>query len=148
MRKKTLATAFILLLFVSGITGYGHGVPAKPAKDGVFIHVSHGPEDAHRVLMALNMALIMSETKDVVMYFDIKGIYVLLKDAENITFSHFPGSHEQIRKLIEKGITVMACPGCLKAAGKSPKDLMAGIKVADKDKFFNFTKGRILTIDY
>ena len=138
----------ILILFSLSSFNFGHGVKAKPVKDGIFIHVSKGPEDAHRVLMAMNMALIMSETKDVVMYFDIKGVYVLLKDAENITYSHFPGSHEQIKKLLAKGITIMACPGCLKAAGKSPKDLMPGIKVADKNKFFNFTKGRILTIDY
>mgnify|MGYP000688777189 CR=1 FL=1 len=29
-------------------------------RDGVFIHVSHGPEDAHRVLMALKMAEVMA----------------------------------------------------------------------------------------
>jgi hypothetical protein len=42
----------------------------------------------------------------------------------------------------------MACPGCLKNAGKTPEDLRPGITVADKDKFFNFTKGRILTLNY
>jgi hypothetical protein len=42
----------------------------------------------------------------------------------------------------------MACPGCLKAAGKSPADLAPGILVADKARFFSFTKGRILTLDY
>lgn len=147
MTKKTVAfTAIILFVFSS--FGFAHGHEAKPARDGIFIHVTRGPEAPHRVLMALNMARIMSETKDVVMYFDIKGIQVLLKGAENLTYSHFPGSHEQIKKLLAKGITIMACPGCLKAAGKSPKDLMPGIKVADKNKFFNFTKGRILTIDY
>jgi hypothetical protein len=42
----------------------------------------------------------------------------------------------------------MACPGCLKAAGKSPEDLAPGIEVADKERFFSFTKGRIITLDY
>lgn len=145
-RNAIILTAIILFGFSS--FGFGHGNTPKPEKDGIFIHVSRGPENPHRVLMALNMALIMSETKDMVMYFDIKGVLVLLKDAENLTYSHFPGSHEQIKKLLAKGITIMACPGCLKAAGKSPKDLMPGIKLADKNKFFNFTKGRILTLDY
>jgi len=148
MGRRTLMITSILILFSISSFTFGHGVKTKPAKDGIFIHVSKGPEDSHRVLMAMNMALLMSETKDVVMYFDIKGVYVLLKNAKNITYSHFPGSHEQIKKLLAKGITIMACPGCLKAGGKSPKDLMPGIKVADKNKFFNFTKGRILTIDY
>lgn len=49
---------------------------------------------------------------------------------------------------MKKGIDIMACPGCLKAAGKSADDLMEGVMVADKEKFFNFTDGRILTIDY
>ena len=82
------------------------------------------------------------------MYFDIEGVKVLLKDAPDITYSHFLSSKTQINLLLEKGIIIMACPGCLKSAGKSPEDLMDGIIVADKEKFFNFTEGRILTIDY
>jgi predicted peroxiredoxin len=120
----------------------------KPEKDGVFIHISHGSDDLHRVMMGLQMAVIMSETNDVLVYFDIKGIEVVLKDAEDFSFSHFPSSKTQINKLISKDVPLLACPGCLKAAGKSPADLMQGIQVADKAKFFNFTSGRILTIDY
>ncbi len=114
--------------------------------DGMFIHVTN--DDPHRVLMAMNMADMVSADHDVVMYFDIDGVQVLVKDAENITYSHFPGSHEQIKKLTGKGIKIMACPGCLKAAGYTPEDLMEGIDVADKESFFNFTEGRILTLDY
>jgi len=43
---------------------------------------------------------------------------------------------------------VRACPSCLKVAGKTPEDLLAGIKTADRDEFFSFTKGRILALDY
>lgn len=45
-------------------------------------------------------------------------------------------------------VTLMACPGCLKAAGKSVGDLAPGVKVAEKEAFFSFTRGRILTLDY
>jgi hypothetical protein len=38
--------------------------------------------------------------------------------------------------------------GCLKAAGKTADDLAPGVQIADKDKFFSFTRGRILTLDY
>lgn len=117
-------------------------------QDGVFIHISNGFNDPHRVLMALNMAVLMSDDKDVVLYFDIKGIEVVLKDSEDMEFSHFPSSHTQIKILLEKGVKIMACPGCLKAAGKTEDDLMNGIQVADKETFFNFTSGRILSIDY
>lgn len=117
-------------------------------RDGVFIHVSHGLDNPHRVLMALSMAERMSDDKDVILYFDITGVGVLLKDSPELSFAHFASSQEQIQKLLDKGITIMACPGCLKAAGKTPEDLRDGIIIADKEKFFSFTKGRILSIDY
>jgi predicted peroxiredoxin len=117
--------------------------------DGVFIHLSHGHEDPQRVLMALRMAEVMSEDKDVLVYFDIKAVHVVLKDAENITMEgDFPDSQGQLSNLIEKGIQLQVCPGCLKAAGKKPEDVMDGVGIADKEDFFNFTDGRILTLDY
>jgi predicted peroxiredoxin len=79
---------------------------------------------------------------------DIDAVHVVLKDSEDLSFSHFPSSHSQIMKLSELGVPVMACPGCLKASGKTADDLMEGVKVADKASFFNFTNGRILTLDY
>ena len=118
------------------------------AKDGVVIHLTHGADDPHRVAMALQMANMMSESRDVLVYCDISGIEVCLKDAPEIQHSHFPSSGEQISKLLDAGVTIMACPGCLKAAGKTEADLAEGIQVADKDKFFSFTTGRILSLDY
>ena len=115
-------------------------------KDGMFIHVTSN--DPHRVLMALNMADMVSKDHDVVLYFDIEGVDVLVKDAENLEYAHFPDSFTLINKLNDKDIKIMACPGCLKAAGFTPEDLMGGIDVADKESFFNFTKGRIITLDY
>ena len=121
---------------------------AKAPKDGVFIHLTAGPKDAHRVLMALQMANIMADSQDVLVYCDIHAIEVLLKDAPDISYSHFPSSHKALKSLLDKKATVMACPGCLKAAGKKPEDLREGVQVANKETFFNFTKGRILTLDY
>lgn len=121
---------------------------ADEPRDGVFIHISHGTDNPHRVLMALNMAKIMSEDHDVLVYFDIRGVDVVLKDAEMISYSHFPDSKQQIKELPAQGVILMACPGCLKAAGKSSEDLAPGVRVADKEVFFSFTKGRILSLDY
>jgi predicted peroxiredoxin len=117
-------------------------------RNGVFIHITHGADDPHRVLMALSMAGIMCEDHDVLVYFDIKGIEVVLKDSENLTYSHFASSKDQLAKLSKKGVILMACPGCLKAAGKVEDELATGVRVADKKAFFSFTKGRILTLDY
>lgn len=117
-------------------------------KDGVFIHISHGSDDPHRLLMALNMAKIMADDHDVLVYIDIKGVDAVLKDAPDITYSHFPSSRTQFSALLKEGATLMVCPGCLKAAGKSREDVADGIQIADKNAFFDFTKGRILTLDY
>jgi predicted peroxiredoxin len=144
MHVGTWGLLFVLGLFVLGASAED---AAKP-RDGVFIHVSHGEDDPHRVLMALSMAGIMCEDRDVLVYFDIKGVEVVLKDAEDLTYSHFPSSRQQLASLAEKGVTLMACPGCLKAAGKTSKDLAPGIEIADKERFFSFTDGRILTLDY
>ena len=98
-------------------------VGASEGRDGVFIHVTHGKDDPHRVLMALSMASIMAEDHDVLVYFDIKGVEVVLKGADDLTYSHFPSSKRQLAALPKKGVILMACPGCLKAAGKTPDDL-------------------------
>jgi hypothetical protein len=36
----------------------------------------------------------------------------------------------------------------MKAAGKTAEDLIPGVKTAEKAAFFNFTKGRIIALDY
>jgi predicted peroxiredoxin len=123
-------------------------MPTESPRDGVFIHISHGPGDAHRVLMALKMAELMAADRDVMVYLDIDGIEVVLADAADITHSHFPSSKTQIARLLELGVPLYACPGCLQAAEKTPNDLADGIQVAEKEAFFNFTEGRILTLDY
>ncbi|NTW23088.1 MAG: peroxiredoxin [Lentimicrobium sp.] len=117
-------------------------------KDGVFYHISSGTNDPHKVVMALKQAVMMAEDKDVLLYFDIKGIEVVLNDGQDISYPTFPSSKESLKILMDKGITIFACPSCLKAAGKSEADLMPGVKIADKAQFFNFTKGRILTMNY
>jgi predicted peroxiredoxin len=119
-----------------------------PPRDGVFVHISHGTEHAHRVLMGLQMARLMSDDRDVAVYLDIDAIQIALKDAPDLEMDPFPSSRTQLAALTEKGVPVMACPGCLQAAGKTADDLAEGIRVADKETFFRFTNGRILTIDY
>lgn len=117
-------------------------------RDGVFIHITQCYDDPHRVLMPLKMALMMSDDKDVIVYLDIHAVQFLTKDSEDINFADFESAHTYIKKLSEKGVGVYACPTCMKIAGIAPEDLIPGVKVAQKDKFFDFTKGRIITLDY
>lgn len=147
MRKRVLLTLVLTTAAFVGGTAATAEDPAPP-RDGVFIHISHGKDDPHRLLMALSMANMMADDHDVAVYFDIKAVEVVLKDAPDVSYAHFRLSGAQLADLKQRGVPLMACPGCLKAAGKSAADLAPGITVADKERFFSFTKGRILTLDY
>jgi len=117
-------------------------------RDGVFIHITESYNDPHKVLMPLKMALMMSKDKDVLVYMDIHAVELLVKDAKDLKFADFESVQTYLKQLIENKVGVYACPTCLSVAGFKPEDLMDGIQVAQKDKFFNFTKGRIITLDY
>jgi predicted peroxiredoxin len=117
-------------------------------RDGVFIHITESYKDPHRVLMPLKMALMMAKDKDVLVYMDIHAVELLVKDSKDLNFADFESAHTYIKKLAQEKVNIYACPTCLKIAGFKPEDLMVGIQVAQKDKFFNFSKGRIITLDY
>ena len=121
---------------------------ADTVRDGVFIHITESYNDPHRVLMPLKMAVMMSTDKDVLVYMDIHAVELLVKDAKDLNYADFESARTFIKQLADKKVGVYACPTCLKIAGFKPEDLMDGVQVAQKDKFFNFTSGRIITLDY
>lgn len=117
-------------------------------KDGVFIHVSCGYDNPHKTLMALSLANKMTETQDVTLFFDIEGVKLLTKTSEDIQMENFMTLHAALDSLIAHKVQIMACPMCTKTAGINPEDYKEGVIIAEKEKFFDFTKGRILTLDY
>jgi len=120
----------------------------KCEEDGVLIHITHGTSDPQRVVTALDMADRMAGIKDVLVLFDVEGVSVVLKDSEDLQYADFSSSKTQIRKLLDRGVDVCVCPGCLKAAGKQPEDVVEGVGIAEKEDLFSFTRGRILTLGY
>lgn len=146
---KMLSTGLLMMLVLSGLTGCMTQPQAQQSvREGVFIHIHSGPEQAHRVLMGLRMAEIMSEERDVLVYFDVDGVRHVIKDAEQIEMEPFGSADRMLDVLAHRGVSLYACPGCLMALHYSPADLRQGVKVAEKQAFFNFTQGRILTLDY
>jgi predicted peroxiredoxin len=117
-------------------------------RDGVFIHITESYNDPHRVLMPLKMATMMAKDKDVLVYMDIHAVELLVKGAKDMKYADFESFQTYIKQLADQKVGIYACPTCLKIAGFKPEDLMDGVQVAQKDKFFNFTKGRIITLDY
>ena len=134
-------------VLTTGLFSAGCATPSS-LRDGVFLHIKSGPEDPHSVLMGLRMAQLMTDDRDVLVYFDVKGIDVVTADAPAMAMEPFGSSTEVIQGLLKQGVPLYACPGCLKAAGKTPDQLIQGVKVAEKKAFFGFTRGRILALDY
>jgi predicted peroxiredoxin len=151
MTRQLRQTAFFAIILLSwmALSSLGQAQQTEKVRDGVFVHISHGADSPHRLLMALKMAVTMAEgEKDVLVYCDIEAVKVLTKDAQAITFEQFPSSHELLSRLKELNVTVLACPTCMKVAHVEPGALRPGVRVAQKDLFFSFTKGRILSLDY
>ena len=116
--------------------------------EGAFFHFKSGPDETHSVMKGLRMAQIMAEDRDVLVFLDVDAVSLVLRDSPDLVMEPYGSSHAVIGDLIDRGVPVFACPACLQAAGKMPKDLMPGVRVAEKDAFFGLTKGRILTLDY
>ena len=149
--KKVFALLLIPLLAVACIRVDNKTEPQgeheKPT-DGVFIHISKGAADTHDVLMALMLADKFSTTNDVLVFFDKDGIDMVVNDAPNLEMDPFDSSDDIIGRLLNRGVQILACPACLKVAGAEESDLRNGVKLAEKERFLDFTEGRILTLDY
>ncbi|MDX2432712.1 MAG: DsrE family protein [Bacteroides sp.] len=116
--------------------------------DGVFIHISKGAEDSHDVLMALMLADKFSTSNDVLVFFDKDGIDMVVDGAPNLEMDPFDSSDDIIERLVNLGVEILACPACMIVAGVENSDLRSGVKPAEKERFLDFTEGRILTLDY
>ncbi|MCU0452516.1 MAG: DsrE family protein [Bacteroidetes bacterium] len=147
--RRWLAYFAVLTMLPTVLLGQLVSPAADRPRDGVFVHISHGSDDVHRLLMGMQMAVTMAEAKkDVIIYCDIEAVKVLKADAPDISMKPFRSLHELLERLAKLHVRVMACPTCMKVAGMEANDLRAGVEVANKDRFFDFTAGRMLTIDY
>ena len=141
MKRLLQYSAFLAVILLSSLvlSTTASAQQADKVRDGVFLHISHGADAPHRLLMALKMAVTMAEgDRDVLVYCDI----------EAVTFEPFPSSVELLSRLAELKVKVLACPTCMKVAHVEASALRAGVQVAQRDLFFSFTKGRILSLDY
>jgi predicted peroxiredoxin len=149
--KRFFALLLIPLLAFSCIRVDNAPAPENETEkktDGVFIHIGKGEANKHDVLMALMLADKFSTSNDVLVFFDRQGIGMVVDGAPNLKMDPFDPSDEIFARLINRGVPILACPACLQAAGYTEDDLRKGVKIAEKEEFFDFTEGRILTLDY
>jgi predicted peroxiredoxin len=149
--KKAFALLLIPLLVASCIRVNQAPDPNdehESVTDGAFIHISKGAADTHDVLMALMLADKFSTSNDVLVFFDKGGIDMVIEDAPNLEMDPFDPSDDIFKRLVDRDVMILACPACLEVAGYEKSDLREGVRIAEKEKFFDFTDGRILTLDY
>ena len=148
MKRATtyLFSILLILFFVTSIQAQEKDKLQE--KEGLFLHITTSFDNPHRLLMPLKMATLMAQDKSVLIYMDIEAVKILVKNSKDITHPEFESAHTYINKLLEMGVEIYACPTCLKVAGYKIEELMDGIKPANKDRFFNFTNGRILSLSY
>jgi len=151
MKTASLLGTFVAVLITvcSLSSGSARESQSAPARNGVFIHISHGTDSPHRLLMALKMAVTMAEAhNDVLVYCDIEAVKVLTSTAKDVSLEGFPTLHELLDRLAGLKVVVLACPTCMKVARIEQRDLRPSVRVAERDLFFSFTKGRILPLNY
>ncbi len=148
MTRTKIYLVVILSLFLLIPIVNAQETVQQQEKEGIFLHISTSYDNPHRLLMPLKMATLMAPEKAVLIYMDIEAVKILVKNSKDITHPEFESAHSYIKKLLEMGVEIYACPTCLKVAGYKTEELMDGIKPANKDRFFNFTKGRILSLSY
>lgn len=146
-RHRLAMAALIGACLIGGLLGCPQQ-PPKLGRDGVLVHIASGPDSPHRALMGLKMADTMAKTRDVLVYFDVDGIELVLEGGPDVSHDGFPNAHAQLEALRAAKVKLLACPTCLAAAQKTKDDLRPGVEVATPEPFFDFSKGRILTLDY
>ena len=81
-------------------------------------------------LMALHFAeKALEEGLEVTIFMNVLGVKLASKNASTITFNN-ENLHEILKRIIEKGGNVVACPMCMKLQGISEADLAEGIEVS------------------
>ena len=53
-----------------------------------------------------------------------------------------------MKKVLALLLLPLLMSACMKVAGMEEGDLREGVQMAEKEQFFDFTEGRILTLDY
>ncbi|MFC2102056.1 DsrE family protein [Bacteroidota bacterium] len=155
--KQIYLFTFLIAIVLAGCTETPSGetlvetetVEATPAaSDGLFIHVSSGYDNPKKAMMAITLANKVIGIKDVTLFFDIEGVRLLTKNSKDIDLGGYMSLHAALDSLVAANVQIMACPMCMKAAGIDESMLRDGVTTATVDGFFNFTDGRILTLDY
>lgn len=117
-------------------------------KPGAIVRITKNGMDPFTVCAGLKTAEELADKFAVVVYFDLRGVEVPLKASPDFEFAPYPKAKAQLKKLREKGVTMVVSRTALAAAWKKAEDLEAGISVTDPGEVMSFTDKKIVTLEF
>ncbi len=124
MKLARLHIAAFMLL-VGGFAAMFGPAPAFAGKDDpVFINLTS--DDAHNVVMAFTASKHMSEAgHPATLFLNGKAVLMLNKNMSTM----YGEQQKELKEMMGKGITVIACGHCVKHLDLKDSDLLEGVKI-------------------
>jgi intracellular sulfur oxidation DsrE/DsrF family protein len=115
-----------LMLLVGAFAAMFGPAPAFAGKDDpVFINLTS--DDTHNMVMALTAAKHMSEAgHPATLFVNGKAVLILNKNMSTM----YGEKQKELKELMGKGVTVLACGHCVQHLGLKEADLLDGVKIA------------------
>lgn len=135
----------LILAGLFAITAFGCHEAAKTDCGGggscgrrpLLVNITEGPDDAHEVTMALQLAgHALDQGRTVALFFNIEGVHVPTRSLD-ATLSHGDKPIKQMLvEAMSRGAVVLVCPHCMKAENITQANLIDGAKMATADSLF------------
>jgi intracellular sulfur oxidation DsrE/DsrF family protein len=124
--KIARLNAIAFMLLVGCLAAMFGPAPAFADKDDpVFINLTS--DDAHNMVMALRFSKHMSEAgHPATLFVNGKGVLMLNKNMS----AAYGERQKELKELMAKGVTVIACGHCVEHLGLKEADLLDGVKIA------------------
>lgn len=98
------------------------------ANDPLFINLIS--DDGHRINMALGFGGAQhANGHKLTVFMNDRAVLA----ASKVNQKKFSGQHAKIQELLDKGATILVCPGCMKHYGVKETDLLPGLKIGMPD---------------
>ncbi|MFM7441365.1 MAG: DsrE family protein [Snowella sp.] len=147
MKKIHLTTSLLALSFflypltvLQGVIAQPQGegkltiAQAKPAnKQSIIVHLRHGTDDLHAVIMALKMASgLQNKGASVILLLTQEGVRIAdTRQPQNLRWGNSPMTiGEMYENFVKAGGKVIVCPVCAEAVGLTANSLRPGAQFA------------------
>jgi sulfur relay (sulfurtransferase) complex TusBCD TusD component (DsrE family) len=119
---RKFALALTLLVGLSSLSA------AAGSTDPLFVNLT--TDDAHRVEMALHFGAMQAKRgHPLTLFLNDKGVLA----GSKVNAGRYAEQQKTLTELIGSGVSVIACPLCMKHYGVQEADLLPGIKVGNPE---------------